>query len=208
MKIKQIFIIAMLAVLPLVTISVKAAFVEGQDYERITPALPGGSNGQVEVVELFWYGCPHCFTFEPHIEQWKKSKADFIDFKQMPAIFNNPIWKLHAKAYFTAEILGVIEKVHKPLFDAIHVQRRRLRDKEELMELFELYGVNKDTFKKTFNSFAVNAKVNRAADLSKKYGLDGVPAIIVNGKYRIDAGKAGSYERMLEMADYLADKEK
>ncbi len=184
------------------------AFEEGKDYDRVIPPLPGGSDGKVEVVELFWYGCPHCFKFEPFVKQWREEKPDYIEFKQFPAIFSNPVWKLHAKVFFTAEILGVSDKIHTAMFDALHIKRLRMRDKDSIMQLFEQFGVDKDKFKKTFDSFAVNAKVNRAQDLSKKYGIDGVPAIIVNGKYSIDAGKAGSYERMLEMADYLAEKEK
>ena len=189
--------------------SVACAELEaGKDYAVITPALPGGTNGKVEVVEMFWYGCPHCFQFEPHIEKWKKSIPDYIEFKQIPAIFNNPVWKLHARAYYTAEVLGVTEKIHKPLFDAIHVQRQRVRSKEALEEFFELHGVTKEEFKKAFNSFAVNAKVRRAEDLSKKYQLSGVPVIIVNGKYRVEGELSGSYENMLKTASELAKQEK
>lgn len=82
-------------------------YIEGINYERITPPLPGGTKGKVEVRELFWYGCPHCDRFDPFVEAWLKTKADYIDFNHMPAVFNNPNWRLHATAFYTAETLGV-----------------------------------------------------------------------------------------------------
>ena len=184
-------------------------YADGINYESIVPPLPGGTNGRVEVTELFWYGCPHCDRFDPFVEKWLETKADYIDFKPMPAVFNNPQWRLHAAAYYTAETLGVVQKVHKPLFDAIHRQNRRLNSQEQLKTFFGDYGVSGKDFDKTFSSFAVKAKVARAADLSKKFGIDGVPAVIVNGKYRVTGNLAGgSYENMLKIIDFLAAKER
>ncbi len=180
-------------------------YIEGIDYERVVPALPGGTNGKVEVLEIFWYGCPHCDRFEPFVEKWLETKADYIDFKQMPAVFNNPVWRLHATAFYTADTLGIGHKLHKPLFDAINHQNRRLSTEAQLRSFFAEHGVSAEDFDKTFKSFAVKAKVARAADLSKKSGIDGVPAVIINGQYRANASLAGgSYDNLIKIIDYLA----
>jgi len=179
----------------------------GEDYKLITPPLPTEGNGKVEVVELFWYGCPHCYQFEPMLEGWLENKPANVDFIRIPAIFNNPAWKVHAQAFYTAEVLGVLDKFHKPFFDAIHKQRERLRDRASIRKFFERIDVDGKTFDETFDSFAVQAKVRRAADLTRKYGIDGVPSIVVNGKYRTDGPMAGSYERLLQIVNELIARE-
>ncbi|MCW8983512.1 MAG: thiol:disulfide interchange protein DsbA/DsbL [Gammaproteobacteria bacterium] len=193
---------------PLSQAAAESDYAEGINYERITPPMPGGTNGKVEVIELFWYGCPHCDRFEPFVEKWLEKKANYIDFKQMPAVFNNPQWRLHATAFYTAEVLGVGHKLHKPIFDAIHRQNRRLSSKEQIREIFKDNGVSEKDFDKTFKSFAVKAKVARGADLTKKFGIDGVPAVIVNGKYRVNSTLAGgSYDNLLKIVDFLTELE-
>ena len=184
-----------------------SAISEGSEYAKITPALPTSTEGKVEVVEMFWYGCPHCYELEPHIEEWLTRKADYIEYVRIPAIFNSKRWRLHAQAFYTAEVLGVLDKVHAPMFNAIHKQRNALKNKEALRELFAVHGVKEEDFNKTFASFAVMAKVNRAADLSRRYGLTGVPAMIVNGKYRTDGPMAKSYQKMMDVVDELAARE-
>ncbi|QEP43411.1 thiol:disulfide interchange protein DsbA/DsbL [Ectothiorhodospiraceae bacterium BW-2] len=182
-------------------------FIEGIHYERVTPPLPGGSAGKVEVIELFWYGCPHCFTFEPKLAAWKKRKADYIEFISVPAIFNNPLWQLHATAFYTADILGVEGQLHEALFRALHVTKRPLKTEQQLRDFFIEHGIKGEAFDKTFNSFSVRAKTARAADLSKKSGINGVPAVVVNGKFRIDGPLAGGYDNLLKIVDRLAEQE-
>jgi len=206
---RRIFLFLLLAV-PFALTAAESGedYAEGINYERIVPPLPGGTKGKVEVIELFWYGCPHCDRFEPFVEKWQEKKADYIDFKQMPAVFNNAQWRTHAAAFYTAETLGVGSKLHKPIFDALHRQHKPLNTQEQLRNLFSDYGVKKADFDKTFTSFAVKAKVARAADLSKRFGIDGVPSVIVNGKYRLNSNLAGgSYDNLLKIVDYLAAKE-
>ncbi len=182
--------------------------IQGEHYELIVPPLPGGIDGRVEVVELFWYGCPHCDRIDPLISDWSQNKkADYIDFSHLPAIFNNPDWHLHATAFYVAKSLGVDKKIHKPFFDALHRQRRPLKSVDQLADFFADYGVDKKKFKRAFKSFSVKAKVSRAADLTKKYGISGVPVVIVDGKYRVDGPMAGSYENLLRIVDFLAAKE-
>lgn len=183
------------------------AYVEGEHYARLSTPQPAGEPGKVEVVEMFWYGCPHCYAFEPYIHDWLERKPDNVEYIRMPAIFNNPKWRLHAAGFYTAEVLGVVEKIHGPLFDALHKFNRPLNSEEKLMAFFAEHGVSNEEFKKTFHSFAVQSKVNRAADLSRRFGLSGVPAMIVNGKYRIEGPMAKTYENMLDIVDFLAAKE-
>ncbi|ALG67129.1 thiol:disulfide interchange protein DsbA/DsbL [Beggiatoa leptomitoformis] len=175
-------------------------------YTLINPPQPTANSDKVEVAELFWYGCPHCFAFEPYLQAWSAKKADYIDYVHVPAVFNNN-WALHAKAFYTAETLGVVSKLHTALFNAIHVQKRKLSDEASIMAVFTENGVSEDDFKKTFSSFSVDSKMRRANVLSVGYGATGVPAIVVNGKYLLSSDKAGGYDNLLKVVDYLAEKE-
>lgn len=175
-------------------------------YEEVSPAQPTATKDKVEVLELFWYGCPHCFRFHPFLERWKETKPDYVEFRMMPTVFR-PSWEAHAKAYFTAELLGVVDKVHEPLFDAMHMEKRKLNTREELADFFQEHGVSKDDFYKTYDSFAVTSMVKRATVMSDRYGVNGVPAVIINGKYRTSGSLAGSYDNVLKVIDALVDKE-
>ncbi|MBF0220160.1 MAG: thiol:disulfide interchange protein DsbA/DsbL [Gammaproteobacteria bacterium] len=212
--IKKLLFLFALCTVPMLVLAADAQrpvdeplYAEGMDYHLIVPSLPSVDNGKVEVVEMFWYGCPHCFRFDPDVNKWLQGAPDYIEFKRMPAIFNNPTWQLHATAFYTAEALGVLEKLHQPLFDAINVHKRPLNSEELLQQFFLEQGVSEADFSKTFSSFAVKTRVNRAADISGKSGLTGVPVILVACKYRIDGPTAGSYERLLKIFTFLADKE-
>lgn len=186
----------------LILSSVQAAFDEGIEYRRIKPAVDTSSANKIEVVELFWYGCPHCFRLEPRMKQWLKNKPANVEFIRVPAIFNKR-WELHAKAFYTAEILGVLDKVHGPLFDDIHVSKKKMASKAELKSFFVQHGVKAEEFDNTFDSFMVNIKVNRARDLSKRYGIDGVPSMVVNGKYLTDGPMASGHANMMKILDHL-----
>lgn len=182
-------------------------YAEGVNYAAVVPPVPGATDGKVKVVELFWYGCPHCFQFDPTLEAWLKSKPANVEFERIPAIFNNPAWELHARAYYTADVMGVLDKVHEALFDAIHVKKQRLNTKEALHDFFVSRGIDGGEFDATFDSFAVSGLVRNAAQLTKQYGIDGVPAMAVQGKYRVGGGMAGSYENMMRIVDHLVAKE-
>jgi len=175
-------------------------------YESILPAQPTSTDGKVEVVEMFWYGCPHCNNLEPHVERWLKKIPANAEFVRMPAIFR-PDWGLHARAYYTAEILGVLDKTHIAMFEAIHKQKRKLASDKEIQALFAEHGVSEKDFKRVFRSFAVEAKVRRAKDMSERYGIKGVPALIVNGKYRTGSQLAGGNSNIFRVVNFLVDKE-
>ena len=180
---------------------------EGDDYAVISPAVSVADNGKVQVVELFWYGCPACYRLEPHLESWLKNKSDDIEFVRLPAIFNNPTWQLHAKAYYTAEVLGVVDDFHSPFFHAIHSLGKRMQSEAEIREFFLSLGVSGEKFDSTFSSFTVESRTRRAADLTNKYGITGVPALTVNGKFLVDGPMAKTYENMFVTINKLAEQE-
>ena len=185
-----------------------AGYDQGIEYLAIKPPVPTEDPQKVEVVEMFWYGCPHCYHFEPKLVEWLKHKPANVVFKRVPAIFpNRPEWELHARAYYTAELLGVLDKTHEALFDAIHQQHQNLFDLDSLADFFAKYGVDKKLFKETMYSFGVQMKVDHAKELSRLYQIDGVPTLVIDGKYRTYASLTNGEEGMLKVTDYLIEKE-
>jgi thiol:disulfide interchange protein DsbA len=197
----------LMATLVAIAQETKDEFVLGKHYQAVVPAQPVQTAGKIEVLEIFWYGCPHCYDFEPPLNRWLSTKPPDIEFQRMPAVFR-PDWALHAKTYYTAEALGVIDKIHTPLFKAIHEDKRKLNDEASLAEFFSEQGVSKEEFSTSFNSFTVESKTRQARHMVRQYGIGGVPAIVVNGKYHTSATLTGNYEQLLKVIDYLADKER
>jgi len=185
----------------------KPEFVAGVHYDVITPATWTADSSKIEVAEFFWYGCGHCYAFEPVIQQWKKSMADDVSFRGVPAIWRKGM-DLHAKAFYTAEALGVLDKMHPIVFQAMNVDRKRLGSKAEIEDLFTANGIDAEEFGKTFDSFGIDSQVRKAQAQGVSAGLTGTPALMVNGKYYIDSRKAGGQARMLEIADFLVEKER
>ena len=190
--------------------SAMAGIDEGIEYKRVSPAQPTITKNKIEVVELFWYGCPHCFHFEPELKAWLAKKPDNVVFYRIPAIFNAS-WALHARAFYTAKSLGFFDggkiAFHDAFFDEIHKNKKRLNNKKDIQSFFAKFGVSTEDFNNTFDSFAVNTKVSRAAALSKRYQVEGVPTLIVNGKYRTDGPLAGGRKGMIKVLDFLIEKE-
>ena len=202
-----IAVITTIALTAFTTTSVMAApFVEGQHYMPITPPQPTSSKDKVEVVELFWYGCPHCYRLEPYVKRWLKKKPKNVKFVRMPGVLN-PQWEIHARAYYAAEVLGVVEKIHAPMFEAIHEKKNRINNEAAIMALFKQHGVSENDFKKAFKSFAVETKLRRAKDMGRRYGARFVPAIIVNGKYLTGAQSAGGNSKVFKVVDQLVKQE-
>lgn len=187
-------------------VAVAKDYKEGVEYERINPAVPTSTgSGKVEVVEMFWYGCPHCFHFEPLLQKWLKKKPANVEFVRIPATFY-PLWKLHARIYYTEQVLGLGEKLHQAIFDTYHLQRNRLATEQAIRKFFVAHGVKGSDFDDVFHSFAVETKLSRAADLVQRYGISGVPTMIVNGKFRT-SNKLSGPDEMLKVVDYLVRKE-
>ncbi|HDP89699.1 MAG TPA: thiol:disulfide interchange protein DsbA/DsbL [Thioalkalivibrio sp.] len=182
-------------------------YIEGAHYERITPPMQSRAPaGQVEVLELFWYGCPHCFSLEPHLDAWLKEKPDHVTFTRVPAVLN-PNWTTHAQAYYAAEAIGEVETIHGPMFQAIHVQRRRLGSPEQITRFVGSLGVDTQAYTRALNDPAIRARLQEAFEIGRASQSTGVPALIVAGKYRVTASLAGGYPEMLDVVDYLVKQE-
>ncbi len=188
----------------LVTVSARAAdFQEGVHYQRLPVPVETEDASKVEVVELFSYACIHCKNFDPTLEAWRSEQADDVLFRRVPAIFNET-WELLAQAFYAAEVLGIGEKVHQPIFRALHDRGVNLANPSLMAELFQEVGeVAPEEFTQVFNSFSVRSRVQQADAHGRAYRVTGVPALIVDGVYRIDGKMAGNNTKMLEIVDFL-----
>ena len=188
-------------------------FTEGTHYARMVPTQPtvGGAD-KIEVAEIFWYGCAHCYDFEAFINGWAENKPANVRFVRIPAIWN-PLVKLHAQLYYTEEVLVKNGKIADPeqfraaVFAEYHRRGNRLASMDAIQALFEKHGVSADDFNSTWGSFEVSQKLRVAQDLARRYSITGVPAVVVNGKYRSGAAEAGGYPRLLELVDELIVRE-
>lgn len=184
-----------------------ADFQAGKEYEVLSSPVPVAEPGKIEVVELFWYGCPHCYQFEPVINPWVEKLPQDVSFKRIPAMFGG-IWNTHGQLFITLESMGVEKQVHDAVFAAYHQERKKLATPEEMADFLAGKGVDKDAFLKAYNSFGVKSRVEQAKKLGMAYQISGVPVLIVNGKYRFDLGSAGGPQQTLEVADFLIEKER
>ncbi len=182
------------------------AWEEGKNYFPIDPPQPTASGGRIEVLEVFSYACSHCAHFQPYAEQIKAALPDYARFDYMPAIFNAQ-WEPYARAYYTAQSLGVLDKTHQALFDALHRDHKPLRTIEDLAGFYAEHGVDRAKFLATAGSFEVESKLQRAMAMVKNYGVDGTPSVIVNGRYRVTTQAAGGYPQLIELVGYLVKKE-
>jgi len=183
-------------------------FKSGVHYEELLVPLTVSDPDTIEVTEMFSYMCIHCFNFDAAVHVWSERLPEDVTFKQVPAIFNK-VWGLFAQAFYTAEALGVSDKTHDALFAAVHNQRRDLRTPDAMAGLFkEAAGVEKEAFLKAFNSFSVRSKVQQADSRARQARLSSVPTLIVAGKYKTDSSKAGTNNGMLQVANFLIEKER
>ena len=182
-----------------------AGYTEGVDYKKVTQA-PTDTGDKVEVLEFFWYGCPHCFTFEPYIKDWKKTKPANVEFVRVPAIFR-PDWEIQARAYYALSNMGVIEDLHGKIFSAINKDKKRLNNKALITDFVVKNGVNREKFEKEYSSFSVDSMVRKAKKKQTAFKIQGVPSIAVNGKYLTSGSMSGSYDNLIKIMDHLIEKE-
>lgn len=184
-----------------------AQWVEGRHYVVIEGGQPS-PDGKIEVIEAFWYGCPSCFSFEPHLNRWLETKGDDVEFKRIAATMS-PSWRIHARAYYVAEVLGVVDEVHDKMFRAIHLERKRMNDVESIAALFEEHaGVSTEDFGDTYRGFGVERRMRAGDAQTRRYRMGGVPTVVVNGRYRTDATSAGGYDKLAELIAFLVEKER
>lgn len=177
-------------------------FAEGAYYELLSEAQPVQTGEQIEVVEMFWYRCPHCYSLEPFIERWREEKPENAELVTMPAVVSER-WAFDARLYYTLEALGLEQELHGEVFDALHAQRLALDTPEAFADWAAKHGADREAVLAAFDSFTVESKLQFATVMSRNYGISGVPAIIVDGKYRTSVGLAGGQEKLLEVIDFL-----
>ncbi|HET7369354.1 MAG TPA: thiol:disulfide interchange protein DsbA/DsbL [Gammaproteobacteria bacterium] len=184
----------------------QAPFRQGQNYHLVVPVQPTDAGpDQVEIIEFFWYGCPHCYAFEPYLENWLAQKPESVLFKRVPAV-GSPAWKPQARAFYTAQVLGILDKVHQAIFDEIHARHHFLRSEDDFQQFFARYGVSEDQFEAAWNSAAVDNRVKRAAVLGARYRIMGVPTVIVGGMYSTGPTLADSFPQLIGIIDFLTEK--
>jgi len=182
-----------------------ADFSEGTHYKKLSAEYTS-SGEKVVVEEFFWYGCPHCSTFEPYLKSWDKTKPANVELARVPAIFR-PEWEVQARAYYALSNMGKIDDLHEKIFTAIHKNKKRLDKKESLIDFIVENGVDRKKLMEEYNSFAVDGMVRKAKKKIKAYQIQGVPSVVVNGKYLTSGSMAGSYDNMIKITNYLIAKE-
>ncbi|MFN6961208.1 MAG: thiol:disulfide interchange protein DsbA/DsbL [Rhodocyclaceae bacterium] len=178
--------------------------VEGRNYQRLQMPQPTEEAGKVEVIEFFWYGCPHCAKLEPLLKNWVKQLPADVGFRKVPAILSDK-WAPGARLYYTLEAMNLLDKLNDAVFDAMINQRINLNDESVLLDWVTKKGIDRKAFADTYKSFSVEAKVRKAAEMTQEYGFSGVPALVVGGKYS-PGPELQSYEHMLQVADFLIAK--
>jgi protein dithiol oxidoreductase (disulfide-forming) len=179
-------------------------FKEGKDFKRLDkPVTPDAPAGKVDVIEFFWYSCPHCNAFEPVFDAWVKAAPKDLSVRRMPVAFNASFVP-QQKLYYTLEGMGKLEELHTKVFRAIHVEKQKLAKDDEILAWVTKQGVDVAKFKEVYGSFSVSNQVRRASQLQDAYGVEGVPSMGVAGKYYTDGTMAGSMQTVLQVVEHLA----
>jgi thiol:disulfide interchange protein DsbA len=176
--------------------------VEGKDFLRISPPVPMAPTGKVEVVEFFWYGCPHCNALEPSLEAWVKRLPATVHFERVAATFS-PMHSYHARIYYALELMGKVEAFHTKVFAAMHVQHQRLDKDADVAAFFTAQGLDGQKVVQTMKSFTVEGKLRQAKALAQGYKIDGVPTLGIQGRFTTSAAMTGSEPRLYATADML-----
>ena len=193
---------ALLAGLVLAAGSAYAQMAKGKDYVMLEPAQPTEGGGKVEVIEFFWYGCGHCFKLEPALVKWSQALPKDVVFKRVPAVPNDA-WGQTAVIFYTLEAMGLLEKYHQKVFDAIHLDNVIITNRKVRDEWLSKNGIDPIKFTEVEKSFSVQSKLARAKQMTASYKIDGVPMLVVNGKYVSSLSHAGGAERLLQVVDGL-----
>jgi thiol:disulfide interchange protein DsbA len=189
----------------LAALTAKADVQPGKEYELLTQFQPVETGKKIEVLEIFSYGCIHCFHLDPDLNRWVKTLPKDVAFRRLPAIFSAS-WAPLAKAFYTFEAMGLTEKLHGDFFIAIHEQHMRFDDDNAIFDWVEKRGVSRKDFSVMYNSFSVQSEAMRSKSLTKAYGITGVPALIVDGKYRTSVSAAGGQAGLISTLDQLIKK--
>lgn len=181
-------------------------FQEGTHYETIDRPGVEDHGGVIEVVEVFSYMCPHCSNFQPYVNAWHESLPEGVSFRRAPVSFN-PSWETFARAYYTAEVLDILDQSHAALFQALHQERRAIRSMDDLAKFFTEYGIPAERFLSTAKSFPVESKMRMGNASIAKWQIRSTPTLVINGKYRVSPRRGGTFDEMLQVADWLIARE-
>lgn len=182
-------------------------YVESQHFSVLTTAQGTSSSPDViEVAEVFWYGCPHCFSFDPYVERWETTLPDGVELMRLPVMWN-PTNEIHARMFYTADALGKLDEMHPAIFKAMHQDGKTLTKEDDIAAFFGTYGVSEDEFQKTFRSFPVETRLKKARNLTQRYRVQSVPLLIVNGKYVVKGPGIKNYEDMINVSNELIARE-
>ena len=199
---------ALIAFLFMIPAAMAAEWEEGTHYQTLSSPVETRSGDQLELAEIFWYGCPSCYRMQPVLEQWKKGKAEDVNLRHVPASLRRD-WEPHAKAFYVARELGVVDQMHSAMFDALAGGGRSLDGVDAIAAFFEEEGAAKaSAVRDAWGSFAVDTAMRRGRQFQQGAQVRGTPTLVVEGKYVISVRGAGSYENMLAIAEHLLDKER
>ena len=189
-------------------LTAQAQLTAGKDYVPVQPPQPTDSGGKIEVLEFFWYGCPHCNNLQPSLQAWLKRKPADVELKHIPAVFQDS-WVPLTRAYYTIEAMGLVDKLHQEMFATLHRQRVQLRDANAIFDWAAAKGVDRKKFADTYNSFGVNGRTQRSIELTRKFDIPGTPALVIDGKYltapsmTLKADRTVDYDRFFQVVDGL-----
>ena len=204
----RLFALALIVATPMALAQTPSdGLVEGRDYSLIDPPQPTADKSRVEVLEVFGYWCIHCAHLSPILEKWKQKLPADVDFRYVPVIFQGGVDEYFARAFYTAETMGVLDTTHTAMFTAAAVDRS-LQSAEDILDFYAKQGINRDQFEATMNSFAVNAKVARIKQTLPRYAIEGTPVMIVNGKYKAMARQGATMDDLMTVVDKLVARER
>lgn len=175
-------------------------------YSVLSNPLPVENPSKIEVAEFFWYGCPHCFEFEPMLEAWIKTLPADVAFRRVPVAFRDEPFTAHQKIFYALDAMGLVDSMQMKVFNAIHRERKHMDKPAEIAEFMQKNGVDSAKFMDIYNSFAVQTKTRQARALAEAYKIDGVPALGIGGRYYTSGSLAGSLRGSLQVADFLIQK--
>ena len=180
-------------------------YSDGNGYTTIDTPVRTANPDKIEVVEIFWYGCPHCDSLDPALKAWVQKLPGDVNFVRMPVVFGRS-WEMHARMFWVAKNLGLLDTVHEPLFNAIHREGRRLQRVDDVVAFFERYGADPAVVKRELIGFATESSLRLADARVRTYGIQGVPALVVNGQFVTGVSQAGGEDRLFELLDQLIEK--
>ena len=183
------------------------SFRDGVDYQTLSRPVATDDPSKIEIAEVFWYGCIHCYRFEPLLEEFAAELPDDVNLVKVPVVWTGAA-ELHAKIYYASTTLGVNEEIHMQVFKALNDERRNLASESDILNYMEDIGQNRTAFQRAFNSFGVTNQVTEARARTAAYGVRGTPEVVVNGKYRVSSTMTGSTEQMLVVAAALIERER